>query len=73
MSNGLKALFRFIGEISWLGWFVVIVLIAFAVSQCGEAIDWIDRRHCRTGGGRVVEADRHGEWRCVSVTPERAP
>src|ERR1043165_7518122 len=71
--QGAETMIRWIRSWDFFGWIFAVLAVSFAVSQCGEAVDWLDRRSCRTSGGSVVESEHH-EWRCVTApTAERAP
>ncbi len=54
---------------SWdlMEWFTAIVMVVMVVSLTSEAIDWLDQRSCRVGGGRVVHHDH--DWRCERGQP----
>lgn len=48
-----------------LGWLIAILLVSMAAGSIASGIDWLDRRLCRTDGGRVERIEDSREWRCV--------
>jgi len=63
---------RWVRGWSLFDWVLLVIVITFAASQFSYAVDWVDRRSCRTNGGRVIESEHH-DWRCATTPPERAP
>jgi hypothetical protein len=55
--------------LSWdfIDWILAVLVVSMIIGGLAEGLDWMDRRSCRTGGGRVEKLD--GDWRCVGGAP----
>jgi hypothetical protein len=56
----------------FIGWILLVLIVAFAVGLASKGVDWMDRRACRTSGGAIHPiSGSDDEWRCAGAEVPR--